>query len=210
MKKEKIILVLNGEIPKKNELTLILKKYDKIICADGAANKTIKANINPDFILGDLDSLQNDIINNNTTNIIELPDQNLNDFQKILIWLQSKDYKTIDIIGMDGKRIDHTISNFSIILEQISNFNLTIFTASGIFYTIETQKTFKNVYNKYFSIFSPNKDNRINSLGLKYELKDKTLNNIQAGALNFANQNEVRIKTEQTILIFISDEIKKN
>jgi thiamine pyrophosphokinase len=210
MKKEKIILVLNGEIPKKNELTLILKKYDKIICADGAANKTIKANINPDFILGDLDSLQNDIINNNTTNIIELPDQNLNDFQKILIWLQSKDYKTIDIIGMDGKRIDHTISNFSIILEQISNFNLTIFTASGIFYTIETQKTFKNVYNKYFSIFSPNKNNRINSLGLKYELKDKTLNNIQAGALNFANQNEVRIKTEQTILIFISDEIKKN
>ena len=210
MKKEKIILVLNGEIPKKNELTLILKKYDKIICADGAANKTIKANINPDFILGDLDSLQNDIINNNATNIIELPDQNLNDFQKILIWLQSKDYKTIDIIGMDGKRIDHTISNFSIILEQISNFNLTIFTASGIFYTIESQKTFKNVYNKYFSIFSPNKDNRINSLGLKYELKDKTLNNIQAGALNFANQNEVRIKTEQTILIFISDEIKKN
>jgi len=210
MKKEKIILVLNGEIPKKNELTSILKKYDKIICADGAANKTIKANIKPDFILGDLDSLQNDIINNNATNIIELPDQNLNDFQKILIWLQSKDYKTIDIIGMDGKRIDHTISNFSIILEQISNFNLTIFTASGIFYTIESQKTFKNVYNKYFSIFSPNKDNRINSLGLKYELKDKTLNNIQAGALNFANQNEVRIKTEQTILIFISDEIKKN
>ena len=210
MKKEKIILVLNGEIPKKNELTSILKKYDKIICADGAANKTIKANIKPDFILGDLDSLQNDIINNNATNIIELPDQNLNDFQKILIWLQSKDYKTIDIIGMDGKRIDHTISNFSIILEQISNFNLTIFTASGIFYTIESQKTFKNVYNKYFSIFSPNKDNRINSLGLKYELKDKTLNNIQAGALNFANQNEVIIKTEQTILIFISDEIKKN
>ena len=42
MKKEKIILVLNGKIPKKNELTSILKKYDKIICADGAANKIIK------------------------------------------------------------------------------------------------------------------------------------------------------------------------
>ena len=205
MKKEKIILVLNGKIPKKNELTSILKKYDKIICADGAANKIIEVNINPDFILGDLDSLQNDIINNTTTNIIKLPNQNLNDFQKILTWLQSEDYKTIDIIGMDGKRIDHTIGNFSIILEQISNFNLTIFTESGIFYTIETQKTFKNVYNKYFSIFSPNKDNKINSLGLKYELKNKTLNNIQAGTLNFANQNKVRIKTEQTILIFISD-----
>jgi len=207
MKKEKIILVLNGEIPKKNKLNSILKKYGKIICADGAANKVIKANINPDFILGDFDSFQNDI--NNNINMIELSNQNLNDFQKILIWLQTKNYKTIDIIGMDGKRIDHTIGNFAIVLEQISNFNLTIFTESGIFYTVKNEKTFKNVYNKYFSIFSPNKDNKINTSGLNYELKEKTLNKIQEGTLNFANQNEVKIKTEQAILTFVSNEIKK-
>ena len=114
MKKEKIILVLNGQIPKKDELISFIEKYDQIICADGAANEMIKLNIYPDFILGDIDSLQTDSINTRSK-IIKLEDQNLNDFQKALTWLKDKDYNTIDIIGMDGKRIDHTIGNFSII-----------------------------------------------------------------------------------------------
>ena len=210
MKKEKIILVLNGKNHKKNDLIPFLKKYDKIICADGAANHIIKMNITPDYILGDLDSFKSTINNNDAINIIELTDQNLNDFEKILNWLKNKNYKTIDIIGMDGKRIDHEIGNFSIILEQISNFDLTVFSQSGTFYTIKNQRTFENVYNKYFSIFSPKKDNLINTFGLKYELKNHILKNMHSGTLNFAIKNNVKIKTEQEILIFISNEIKKN
>ena len=209
MKKEKIILVLNGEIPKKDELKSFIKQYNQIICADGAANEVIKLNINPDFILGDIDSLQTDFINEKN-NIVKLENQNLNDFQKALNWLKNRNHKTVDIIGMDGKRIDHEIGNFSIILEQISNFDLTVFSQSGTFYTIKNQRTFENVYNKYFSIFSPKKDNLINTFGLKYELKNHILKNMHSGTLNFAIKNNVKIKTEQEILIFISNEIKKN
>ena len=43
MKKEKIILVLNGQIPKKDELKSFIKQYNQIICADGAANEIIKS-----------------------------------------------------------------------------------------------------------------------------------------------------------------------
>ncbi len=209
MKKEKIILVLNGQIPKKDELISFIEKYDQIICADGAANEMIKLNIYPDFILGDIDSLQTDSINTRSK-IIKLEDQNLNDFQKALTWLKDKDYNTIDIIGMDGKRIDHTIGNFSIILKELFNFNLTVFTESGIFYTIKTKRKFKDIYNRYFSIFSPKKDTKITTWGLKYELKNKTLDNIHKGTLNFANENEVEIETNNEVLVFISNEIKEN
>ena len=58
MKKEKIILVLNGILPKKNHLIDFLKNYDTIICVDGAANKVVNANLKPDYILGDLDSVK--------------------------------------------------------------------------------------------------------------------------------------------------------
>ena len=40
MKKEKIILVLNGELPKKRNLISYIADYNKILCADGAANTT--------------------------------------------------------------------------------------------------------------------------------------------------------------------------
>ena len=72
MKKEKIILVLNGKNHKKNDLIPFLKKYDKIICADGAANHIIKMNITPDYILGDLDSFKSTINNNDAIKIIDI------------------------------------------------------------------------------------------------------------------------------------------
>ena len=209
MKKEKIILVLNGEIPKKDELKSFIKQYNQIICADGAANEVIKLNINPDFILGDIDSLQTDFINEKN-NIVKLENQNLNDFQKALNWLKNRNHKTVDIIGMDGKRIDHTIGNFSIILKEISDFDLTIFTKSGIFYTIKDKRKFQDICNRYFSIFSPKKNTKITTLGLKYELNNKALDNIHKGTLNFANKNEVEIETNGEILVFISNERKEN
>ena len=103
MKKEKIILVLNGKLPKKNDLYVFLKNYNKIICADGAANKVIQTKLKPDLIMGDLDSIKKSIVKKYKNRIIELIDQNYNDFQKILLWLKNKKYKEIDIIGMDGK-----------------------------------------------------------------------------------------------------------
>lgn len=61
----KICIVLNGEI-EDYEVTrdIIIKEcYDCIICADGGANHTYKMEIMPDYILGDLDSVEEEKIN---------------------------------------------------------------------------------------------------------------------------------------------------
>ena len=55
MKKEKIILILNGYLSKDLCSLDFLKKYDSIICADGSANKIINLGITPNYILGDLE-----------------------------------------------------------------------------------------------------------------------------------------------------------
>ena len=208
MKKEKIILVLNGKIPKKSELNQFIKKNDLVICADGAANNLIDANIIPNIVIGDLDSINHKVKKNKLVKIIKRRNQNLNDFQKALIWMKKEKYSNIDIIGFDGKRIDHTIGNFSIALKEISNFNLTIYTDSGIFHTVKKYKKFKGILNKYISIFSDDEKVKITTTGLEYELKNKTLKTNHSGTLNFANSDNVVLKTEQEILVFISNEFK--
>lgn len=209
MKKEKIILVLNGKISKKSELHPLIKKYDIIVCADGAANKLVDININPNIVIGDLDSINKKVRNNIFTNFIHENNQNLNDFEKSLMWLKKEKYNDIDIIGFDGKRIDHTIGNFSIALKQISNFNLTIFTDSGIFYTIKKYRKIDNILNRYISVFSYKKNIKITTKGLQYELTNKTLENFHSGTLNFAILNNVEFSTEKEILVFISNKFKK-
>ena len=205
MKKEKIILVLNGKLFKKSELTLFLKKYNKIICVDGAANKVINANVKPDYIIGDLDSISRANLIKYKNKIIKFKNQNFNDLQKALIWLKKKGTSDMDIIGFDGKRADHMINNFNIIIDRINDFNIKIITDKGIFYTVDKNITFNNVLNKSISIFNKNQNNKISSKGLKYELKDRILTNIYDGTLNLAIKNNVSLVTKQKILIFISN-----
>jgi len=202
MKKEKIILVLNGKLPKKNNLINFLKNYNKIICVDGAANRVVNAQIKPNYILGDLDSIKKTIISNNKT--IKLHNQNYNDLYKSLDWLKKEKITEIDIIGIDGKRPDHMIGNFDIIFKKINDFNIKIFTDHGTFYTIKKKKIFKDCLNKQVSIFSPFLKNKISSYGLKYELKNKQLNYLYEGTLNQAIKNELKIETQEKIFIFIS------
>ena len=205
MKKEKIILVVNGNLFKKNLLLKFLKNYDSIICTDGSANKIINLGLKPNYILGDLDSIYKKNIKKYKKNIIELENQNYSDLYKSLLWIKKSKIKQIDIIGIDGKRIDHSIANFNIILEYISFIDITIFTEYGNIYTVNKKRIFKNCYNKNISIFSASEKNKINTNGLQYELDNHELKRIYSGTLNKAINNTITIKTEKTILDFISN-----
>ena len=204
MKKEKIILVLNGKMPKKNDLAHFLNQYTVVFCADGAVNEVTKSGIKPHYIAGDLDSISKENKKNYKNKIVELNDQNFNDFYKILVWFRKKKISKINIIGIDGNRPDHMINNFNIIFEFISEFDFTIFTDYGNFYTIDKKRSFSQCLNKNISIFSPNPKNKMSSKGLKYELKDSQFEKLYSGTLNIGMQNNVDIKTNDKILIFIS------
>ena len=205
MKKEKIILVANGNLFKKKLLLNFLKNYDSIICTDGAANKIINLGLKPNYILGDLDSIYKKNIKKYKKNIIELDNQNYSDLYKSLSWIKKNKIKQIDIIGIDGRRIDHSIANFNIILEYIPFINITIFTEYGNIYTINKKRIFKNCYNKNISIFSASEKNKISTSGLQYELNNHELKKIYSGTLNKAINNKITIKTEKKILVFISN-----
>ena len=205
MKKDKIILILNGKIPDWENILSFLKKYDSIICADGAANKIISLGIEPDYILGDLDSIDKKNLKKYSRKIIELKNQNYNDLHKSLLWCKEKNIKTINIIGIDGKRIDHTIGNFSIILDCISFIDITIHTKYGVLYTINKERKFKDCYKKNISIFNSKSGNKITTHGLKYNLDNAHLKELYKGTLNEAVENEIIIKTKNKILIYIND-----
>ena len=64
--KENIVLIANGKFPTHEKPLEIIKKNSYIICCDGAANLLIKFGRNPNVIIGDLDSIENDIKSKNS------------------------------------------------------------------------------------------------------------------------------------------------
>ena len=52
-----IVILANGDFPNHLIPLNFLKKQNKILCCDGAVDKLIKYNIQPDIIIGDMDSI---------------------------------------------------------------------------------------------------------------------------------------------------------
>ena len=97
-------LVVNGEFPKKPSIIEKIKESKVIIATDGAANLLSEHEIHPHYVIGDLDSINND----NDYNVIETPDQSKTDLEKALDWCIDNNYLKLSIFGMSGNCLLYT------------------------------------------------------------------------------------------------------
>ena len=117
----KVCIILNGEIKDYKYIKNIIYKnnYDYIICSDGGANHTYKMDIVPDYIIGDLDSIEDNIIKyykSKNVKFDKFPTKKDETDTELSIWLANKlNAKEIDLIGALGGRIDHTIANINLL-----------------------------------------------------------------------------------------------
>lgn len=125
---KKIVLLLDGEEPSAAQLRYIVQNADFIIATDGAAGYAQKHGIALGAIIGDMDSISIDtkryFLSHNTI-MIEDPDQTTNDFEKALRYVK-EEYpdSSLVILGIHGKRTDHLLVNFSVMLRYASDLNM--------------------------------------------------------------------------------------
>jgi thiamine pyrophosphokinase len=113
--KNKIAIIANGNIHDIDFHKKILENINILICADGGSNTAKKMNITPDYIIGDLDSVDPLVIdffkNQTRTKIIHNDDQDKTDLELALNLAESLDPNEILILGAIGDRMDHTLAN---------------------------------------------------------------------------------------------------
>jgi len=121
--KNRLVIIANGPVKDEEFHKKILKDADVIICADGGANTTKKLGFTPDYIVGDLDSIEKNVYDffdeENKTKIIKDEDQNKTDLELAIKLAETLNPSEIKIIGAVGRRIDHTLANI-LTLDQIS------------------------------------------------------------------------------------------
>ncbi|MGV6845557.1 MAG: thiamine diphosphokinase [Lutibacter sp.] len=200
MKSNRAFLLLNGQPPKQLPN---LSNYKMIVATDGAYQYLKNMEITPHFISGDFDSLKslpNDI------EIINTPNQNYTDFDKVLKILYDKDFKEIDVYGASGKEPDHFIGNISTALAWKEKLNLKFIDDFGTYFFIKNKFSIAGVINKTVSLIPFYKAESINTIGLEYPLKHEHLmfgNRI--GTRNKAVSDHIEISFKSgNLLIYIS------
>jgi len=128
-----ILLIANGESISSEKALALSANADLIIAIDGGTEFCLQIGIDPDYIVGDMDSVPARILKEfPDSKIVPLPDQNMNDLQKTLDFCVTFHPEKINLINVSGLRTDHFIANLIIFDACSFSEKLTVYDNSGI------------------------------------------------------------------------------
>lgn len=200
------VVLCDGDPPPVKLLKQELSGSDLFVATDGGALTALNFELNPDIVIGDMDSL--DMNKTYTFPIIRDTDQETNDLEKALLHLYGKQYETVIILGATGQRLDHTLKNLSV-LKQFSDKFVSIYMKDryGTLLMLPPEYRFNAPIGTPLSLFPlSGRVDGIQTSGLRYSLTDEALENgIRDGSSNETVSNPVMIRHKRgDLLIFIS------
>jgi thiamine pyrophosphokinase len=161
----KSFLCLNGNLPDQRLFKVLNLP---LIATDGAANLLAAKNITPDMIIGDLDSVQQELLVDG--HFLKDDDQNSSDFQKAIKYMKIENLMPAIILGVNGGYIDHILNNINIFLETKSMF----YDESIIGLTLDGYHVFNLKIGTKLSLFGI-PTCRISTKGLRWDLDKNEL-----------------------------------
>ena len=182
---DEIIILADGEFPRRPQLLEMLKRAKCVICCDGAADKLLTFGREPDWIVGDLDSVSPETRNRFADRAVKFFEQETNDLAKSFRFCREKGFTVSAILGAAGAREDHFLGNLGQFAEVSSFFpGIRLYTETGYFCCFAGQGSFEAPAGSQVSIFSFDPRAELNSAGLKYPLKNLSLMWWYSGTLN--------------------------
>jgi len=200
----KAVILADGAYPE-HEIPLgYLRDAGFVVCCDGSAESLVKAGIQPDAIVGDMDSLSQNLRARFADRVYIDDSQEINDLTKAVMWCRHYGYEDIVILGATGKREDHTIGNISLLADYSEHVSVRMITDTGTFIPFRGNCKVESFPGQQVSVFSIDTSTEITSSGLKYPLNHKKLKNWWEATLNEAVSDHFELKFEGgPILVFL-------
>lgn len=216
----KVCIILNGEIKDyyKTKEIIIRENYDYVIGADGGCNHLYKMNITPDYVIGDLDSINNDLIDYyKSKNVIfkTYPSRKDETDSEICIYLSKElNSKEIDFYGALGGRIDHTLANIGL-MHYVREMNIIprIITSEEEIAIIKNEEVIlQGKKGDTVSIIPIRTDaNNVTLKKLEYSLNNAKMGYLSSlGISNVMLENECSVKVEDGYALIIRNYDVKN
>lgn len=201
----KTLIICAGDSKNSNKLKEYAENSDYIICADGGYSYALDANIKPDKVIGDFDSLKTEIPDDIES--IKLPcEKDETDTMYAFRFAVSKGAEEVVIYGGIGDRLDHSYANVCILSEALEK-NVEAFVTDGRTTCFMTDSSIKLKEKKgtVISVFSfSDVSYDVSIKGLKYTLKNYTLKrNDIIGVSNEFLDSEAEISVGRGKLLII-------
>lgn len=176
----RVVIFSNGNLSDfKRAKEIIRQCGDFIICADGSAEHVLKLGYKPQIIIGDFDSLDNNIRKKLQREAIEWyrypVKKDETDFELALNLAISKKVTEIIIFGILGNRIDHMVANINLlarIKKEKKSVQILIIEGNSESFIADGNVTLKGRIGDIISIIPLGDEVRgITTRGMEYALK---------------------------------------
>jgi len=130
-----VVILGAGDFPQNSIPRNMLSKAKRVQCCDGAAASYMwHYHEKPWRIVGDGDSLPDEIKKKNQDIVRQIDEQDDNDQTKNVRYAAGHGYKRIAILGATGKREDHTLGNISLLIDYMEmGLEVRMYTDHGVF-----------------------------------------------------------------------------
>lgn len=209
---KRAIIFVNGNLSNIGQAKNIIEKEDCLIAADGAAKHIIKLGLVPNVIIGDMDSISPNLLEQSHlphTTFIKYPTKkDKTDFELAVDYCLENKFEEIIIFGILGDRIDHFIANIFLITKIQSekrSIKIKIIENKKEIYALNEKIAISGQVGDELSIIPiSSKLEGVVTNGLEYKLNNETLSlGSTRGISNVFSSSLITIKARKGVALVI-------
>ena len=217
----KVVILAAGDFPTHREPLAALADADHVVCCDSAYKELLshtdasqfavhnsRFTIHNCYVVGDGDSLPEELKRSLGDRWIHVGEQEYNDLHKAMSWAISQfaiHNSQFTILGATGRREDHTLGNIGYLVtfaEEYPGIEIEMLTDHGRFTAFRGSRVYASSAGQQVSIFSIEPEHPLFSRGLKWELDGLRACRWWQGTLNEALADSFELRSEGWTVVF--------
>ena len=197
-----VVILAAGDFPHGEVARALLTEACEVICCDGAAEEYCATGAIPAAVVGDFDSLSEQLRTQLADRLHHRPDQDVNDLWKALTLAIERGAREVTVLGAFGRREDHSIGNLMLCAARMNEVDIHVVGDRGTFEFIDRDSRFESFAGQQVSLFTLSPATEISTLGLRYEPPQNRLAAMWQGVSNESLGGEFTICTNGPTIVY--------
>lgn len=197
-----VVILAAGDFPHGQVVHALLVGAHEVICCDGAAEEFCATGATPAAVVGDFDSLSEELRTRLADRLYHRPDQDVNDLWKALTLAIERGARRVTVLGAFGRREDHSIGNLMLCAARMNEIDIQMVGDRGAFSFIDSDSTFESFAGQQVSLFTLSPSTEISTVGLRYEPPQNRLTAMWQGVSNESLGAEFSIRTNAPTIVY--------
>ena len=197
------VLWLNSNGPSAEIWRSLISETDLIVGIDGGSDRALRAGVQVDLILGDLDSTEN---SHEGVEKIQLDNQESSDLSKAIRYLYKKGYDQMDVIGMEGGCEGHQLGIWGSVVEAPDEVTMRLHSSQTVSYRVApgcVDFLIDIEPGKDFSVFALEPCESVTVKGGRWSIEDEFFSLSTRGLHNVSESSLLRVSTDGNLIVVV-------